>query len=122
MGFEPTTFSLARRRTTTVLRPRILGYLSAESAETQNRTVDTAIFSRVLYQLSYLGELFRCYRVPPNQLTLSLKISQQTPFETLAFYETSGKRAEFYFGIEGLSSKVFYSCGAEGEAWRRSIS
>ncbi len=24
-------------------------------AETQNRTVDTAIFSRVLYQLSYLG-------------------------------------------------------------------
>jgi hypothetical protein len=28
---------------------------SAESAESQNRTGDTAIFSRVLYQLSYLG-------------------------------------------------------------------
>jgi hypothetical protein len=27
----------------------------AESAERQNRTDDTAIFSRVLYQLSYLG-------------------------------------------------------------------
>ena len=27
----------------------------AENAETQNRTADTAIFSRVLYQLSYLG-------------------------------------------------------------------
>lgn len=27
----------------------------AESAESQNRTDDTAIFSRVLYQLSYLG-------------------------------------------------------------------
>ena len=27
----------------------------AASAETQNRTGDTAIFSRVLYQLSYLG-------------------------------------------------------------------
>jgi hypothetical protein len=27
----------------------------AESAETQDRTGDTAIFSRVLYQLSYLG-------------------------------------------------------------------
>jgi hypothetical protein len=27
----------------------------AESAESQNRTGDTAIFSRVLYQLSYLG-------------------------------------------------------------------
>ena len=35
--------------------PAILGYLPAESAETQDRTGDTAIFSRVLYQLSYLG-------------------------------------------------------------------
>jgi hypothetical protein len=31
-------------------------HLSAESAESQNRTGDTAIFSRVLYQLSYLGQ------------------------------------------------------------------
>src|SRR5678815_4683653 len=51
MRFELTTFSLARRRTTTVLRPRFLAKLSAESAETQDRTGDTAIFSRVLYQL-----------------------------------------------------------------------
>ena len=29
--------------------------MPAESAETQDRTGDTAIFSRVLYQLSYLG-------------------------------------------------------------------
>jgi hypothetical protein len=57
MGFEPTTFSLARRRTTTVLRPRVGLFLFAQSAERQNRTDDTAIFSRVLYQLSYLGEL-----------------------------------------------------------------
>ena len=56
MRFELTTFSLARRRTTTVLRPRFLAKLSAESAETQDRTGDTAIFSRVLYQLSYLGK------------------------------------------------------------------
>lgn len=56
MGFEPTTFSLARRRTTTVLRPRFRQTFT-ESAETQNRTVDTAIFSRVLYQLSYLGDI-----------------------------------------------------------------
>jgi hypothetical protein len=55
MGFEPTTFSLARRRTTTVLRPHLIGHTSAVSAETQDRTGDTAIFSRVLYQLSYLG-------------------------------------------------------------------
>ena len=31
--------------------------LLAESAETQDRTGDTAIFSRVLYQLSYLGQI-----------------------------------------------------------------
>jgi hypothetical protein len=35
-------------------------FLQAESAESQNRTDDTAIFSRVLYQLSYLGQLFGC--------------------------------------------------------------
>ncbi len=59
MGLEPTTFSLARRRTTTVLRPRFDLVLAqpVESAETQDRTGDTAIFSRVLYQLSYLGVL-----------------------------------------------------------------
>jgi hypothetical protein len=58
MGFEPTTFSLARRRSTTELRPQITGPATrlAESAETQDRTGDTAIFSRVLYQLSYLGQ------------------------------------------------------------------
>jgi hypothetical protein len=28
---------------------------SGDGAEGQNRTADTAIFSRVLYQLSYLG-------------------------------------------------------------------
>ena len=55
MGFEPTTFSLARRRTTTVLRPQFRLTISL-SAETQDRTGDTTIFSRVLYQLSYLGE------------------------------------------------------------------
>src|SRR5215208_4946096 len=34
--------------------------LLTESAETQDRTGDTAIFSRVLYQLSYLGQTFCC--------------------------------------------------------------
>lgn len=28
---------------------------SSKNAETQNRTADTAVFSRMLYQLSYLG-------------------------------------------------------------------
>ncbi len=54
MGFEPTTFSLARRRSTTEPRPQAATF-PAESAESQDRTGDTAIFSRVLYQLSYLG-------------------------------------------------------------------
>gem|GEM_PF-1184744 len=64
MGFEPTTFSLARRRSTTELRPQTarLAHL-AESAETQDRTGDTAIFSRVLYQLSYLGRYLFVKRV-----------------------------------------------------------
>ena len=34
---------------------RLTALRQAESAESQNRTGDTAIFSRVLYQLSYLG-------------------------------------------------------------------
>ena len=35
--------------------PARTAYRLAESAESQDRTGDTAIFSRVLYQLSYLG-------------------------------------------------------------------
>src|SRR5919202_6936459 len=46
-GLEPATLSLARRCSTTEPLP--------PGAERQNRTADTAIFSRVLYQLSYLG-------------------------------------------------------------------
>ena len=56
-GFEPANFSLARRRCTTQLLPHQRRLLTPRrpSAETQGRTADTAIFSRVLYQLSYLG-------------------------------------------------------------------
>ena len=52
-GFEPPVFSLARRRSAAEPRPQ--GCADGSSAETQNRTGDSAIFSRVLYQLSYLG-------------------------------------------------------------------
>ena len=63
MGLEPTTFSLARRRSTTELHPPEQPFAGCDTgpsvrprgAESQNRTGDTAIFSRVLYQLSYLG-------------------------------------------------------------------
>ena len=69
-GFEPATLSLARRCSTTEPLPHMRCWLPpgrwrstypphaaqpATSAETQDRTGDTAIFSRVLYQLSYLG-------------------------------------------------------------------
>ena len=55
-GFEPAVFSLARRRCTTQLLPRVCrAWPGTLSAEAQDRTADTAIFSRVLYQLSYLG-------------------------------------------------------------------
>lgn len=35
-----------------------------KNAETQNRTADTAVFSRMLYQLSYLGvgSMLQCVR------------------------------------------------------------
>ena len=35
--------------------PQTGGVFFGDGAESQNRTGDTAIFSRVLYQLSYLG-------------------------------------------------------------------
>ena len=71
-GFEPATSTLARLRATNcatsarvrhyrTVRSRMVGLMLAEpfdsgsGAESQNRTGDTAIFSRVLYQLSYLG-------------------------------------------------------------------
>jgi hypothetical protein len=49
-GFEPVTFSLARRRSTTEPSPRA-------SAAAQTRTGDSLIFSQVLYQLSYRGAM-----------------------------------------------------------------
>ena len=61
MGFEPTTFSLARRCSTTEPLPLanadVVSTDSAGSrrAEGQSRTGDTGIFSAVLYHLSYLG-------------------------------------------------------------------
>jgi hypothetical protein len=48
-GFEPATFALARRRSTTEPLPLIHG------ASGQNRTTDTQIFSLLLYRLSYRG-------------------------------------------------------------------
>ena len=59
-GLEPVTFCLASRRSTAELRPQEKSIIpQGFSAERQNRTVDPAIFSRVLYQLSYLGGMCR---------------------------------------------------------------
>ena len=49
-GFEPVTFSLARRRSTTEPSPHV-------DAAAQTRTGDSLIFSQVLYQLSYRGAM-----------------------------------------------------------------
>ena len=62
-GFEPATFSLARRCSTNLsyfrslgaCRPGICAAAACASAEGQNRTDDTSVFSAVLYLLSYLG-------------------------------------------------------------------
>ena len=41
-----------------------------ENAETQNRTADTAVFSRMLYQLSYLGECKVTFYTEPARCQL----------------------------------------------------
>ena len=56
-GFEPATFSLARRRATAAPLPLDSPPRDA-GAEAQTRTGDTSIFSAVLYRLSYLGAHF----------------------------------------------------------------
>ena len=57
MRFELTTFSLARRRSTTEPRPQLGNLVRIRTdARTQTRTGDTFIFSEVLYQLSYPGQ------------------------------------------------------------------
>ena len=43
------------------------------SAETQDRTADTAIFSRVLYQLSYLGVKRRVFYNSADRLSSNLR-------------------------------------------------
>ena len=57
-GIEPSGFDLWAMPGR-VLRGWLGGYGSAEldGAQGRNRTTDTAIFSRMLYQLSYLGVL-----------------------------------------------------------------
>ena len=58
--FELVAFSLARRRSTTELRPQSKSLnwkLETLYARTQTRTGDTCIFSAVLYRLSYPGAL-----------------------------------------------------------------
>ncbi len=47
------------------------------SAETQDRTADTAIFSRVLYQLSYLGVKRPVFYNSADRLSSKHPVKQQ---------------------------------------------
>ena len=86
-GFEPAISSLARRRFTT--KPLPLNRAAPESrprsshrcdgAEGQTRTVDTGIFSAVLYHLSYLGALIH-YPTAPAPLSSRGKGIANYPF------------------------------------------
>jgi hypothetical protein len=101
MGFEPTTFSLARRRSTTELRPR-QPVIPAESAESQNRTGDTAIFSRVLYQLSYLGlKVLLSFRKLPLQNAFVILPAQRVIVK---------KKFQGLFDDPLLSADLQYNC------------
>ena len=51
------------------------------SAESQDRTDDTAIFSRVLYQLSYLGPFINLSRMRAN-FTRCMRIVKRHPIWT----------------------------------------
>ena len=57
-GFEPATFALARRRSTTEPLPHRFT-LNHNGASGRNRTTDTRIFSPLLYRLSYRGLTWR---------------------------------------------------------------
>ena len=54
----------------------------ARSAESQDRTDDTAIFSRVLYQLSYLGLFVRFSQMRAN-FTRCMRIVKHHPIWTI---------------------------------------
>gem|GEM_PF-4441972 len=69
--FELATLSLARRCSTTEPLPQ----LHFASAEAQNRTGDTRIFSPLLYQLSYLGGSLVFYL----QISSSVKRGKNQP-------------------------------------------
>ena len=48
------------------------------NGETRTRTGDTTIFSRVLYQLSYLAASDRCYRLLAGRRSLVIRIAAET--------------------------------------------
>jgi hypothetical protein len=67
------------------------GFEGTRNAETQNRTADTAVFSRMLYQLSYLGVgRFLFYTV----------------------YDECQKRAAFIRGTRRLEEKKVLCCSS----------
>ena len=90
MGFEPTTFSLARRRTTTVLRPQSVN-VHRECRDTESNCGHRDFQSRAL----------------PTELSRRYSVI---------------KRAEFYFGRRGLSSKVVLRAERNVVKSRRRIS
>src|SRR5579864_2506772 len=71
-GFEPATLSLARRCSTTEPLP--------PGAERQDRTADTAIFSRVLYQLSYLGQPLDLREAPGTARVVAVQVVYRALF------------------------------------------
>ena len=97
MRFELTTFSLARRRSTTELRPHFLTHVQVESAETQDRTGDTAIFSRVLYQLSYLGQSILLLSV--RDFTRTYRDCQETCFNLRHQFKIIQKLLDFLYPL-----------------------
>ena len=92
-GYAQTHLLCARKYQ--IKKAHVIMTYAFHNAETQNRTADTAVFSRMLYQLSYLGAAI-CYfmrigmNVKPSaskkSRCLSVVIDEQTPRENLRGY------------------------------------
>ena len=76
----------------------------SQSAETQDRTGDTTIFSRVLYQLSYLGKTIFCKAVVILQVLIEIvKKSMRIRLNDIQYQKLIDFLYPFRYNVRSLS-------------------